>query len=182
MATSSGKDHTLRNVTMYWVKCSKDKPEPAFGTSGPKWSIEIRTKSKEQSAEWKALGINVKLTEGDDGVFYRASLRKQTHKKDGTPYAPVVFVNGQLEEVDPATVANGSVGNIRIWTNPFELKDPKTGAILKSGTAVMLMKVQLVKHVVYVRTERQEFEMIDTEVVNPTNKHAEPDEPDDANF
>ena len=49
----------LKNLEVHWVKLHPDYPAAAFGDSGPKWEMKIRTKDKAQKAEWEALGVKL---------------------------------------------------------------------------------------------------------------------------
>lgn len=159
----------FKNVTMYWVKLDPKKPAPAFGDGGPKWEFQARTKDKAQAKEWKDNFINVKLVQDDDTgeVYNKASFRKATTKANGEAQLPVKVVNGSLEEIDPNTVGNGSICNIRVFQYDYEVKSKQPGGPSKKGKATMLMQVQITKLVKYVPKPRDDdFEMTETEVVD----------------
>ena len=165
----------LKNLEVYWVKLHPDYPAAAFGDSGPKWEMKIRTKSKEQKAEWEALNIKPKLKEDSTGTYYEATLRKPTTKKAkkgeevGEPNNPVAVVGGDLSAIDPHSIGNGSIVNAQIFQYPFEMKD-KQGKVLKSGVSTMLMKVQVVKLKKYVPREGESFDMEEMEVIEPSDE------------
>ena len=149
-----GRTFTLSDVEVYWVKCDPDNPAPAFEESGrPKWEIQIRTTSAAQNKEWRDAGIATKVKE-DEGtgerLYWFATLRKPAIKADGTPAKPVKFVDGNLDNVDPNTVGNGSRCNIRVFSVPYEIKSK--GKVTKSGTSNMPTDVQVLLHKVYTPT------------------------------
>lgn len=163
----------VRNITGRWFKLSEQYPAPAFGDSGPKWEFIGVAKNKAQADEWKALNIRVKAAEVDGRIEYTAKFQKACLKrlKAGQDVqeknkAPKV-VNGSLKEIDPQTLANGSVVNIEIFQHPFEVKSDKPGGPTKKGISTILMSVQVVKHVVYVAKPREGFDMTETETVMP---------------
>lgn len=166
----------LKNLEVHWVKLHPDYPAAAFGDSGPKWEMKIRTKSKEQKAEWEALNIKPKLKEDASGTYYEATLRKPTHKKpkkgqeEGEPNLPVKVVGGSLSAIDPRSIGNGSIVNARVYQYPYDMKDPKTGKVLKTGISTMLMDVQVTKLKKYEPREGESFEMEDMEVIEPSDE------------
>lgn len=171
----------LKNVEMHWVKLDPKKPAPAFGDGGPKWEFQARAHTKEQRDEWKALNINVKPVEDEETgkVYYKTSFRKPITKKDGEPQAPVTVVSASLEPLDPNTIGNGSLCNIRIFQYDYEVKSKQPGGPSKKGIATMLMSVQVTKLVKYVPKERDDdFEMAEMEVVEPADQqsHGEDDD------
>jgi hypothetical protein len=163
----------LKNVQMYWVKCDPDRPNAKMDKDKPQWEVQIRTKDKNQAAEWKANHIKVTLVEGDDGVYYRANLKKKAKKKDGTPNTAPEFVNGKREYVDPNTVGNGSIGNIRIFSYEYpSAAGPKMTS--------MLMGVQVTTLNEYVPKKRDdEWDEVET-VVNKAGGMQDNSDEDDA--
>jgi hypothetical protein len=152
----------LKNVELHWAKLSPKFPNKTFKEDGV-WEVQIRTRNKKQAQEWKEANLSVKAEEDDQGIFYRAMLRKAVKKKDGSNNAPVKVVNGHLEEIDPISIGNGSVANVRLFQYEYEVG---TGKQKKSGTASMLMAVQVTTLNEYVPKPREDdFEMTDT-VVN----------------
>ena len=162
----------LKNVSLFWVKLDPKRPEAAFGDGGPKWQVQIRTYDKAQRDEWHALNIKTKPQEDDGKIVYVGHLRKPTHKKDGEANAPVKVVNGQLEDLDPNTVGNGSVANCRIYQYDYEVKKKEGAGVLK-GVATMLMAVQVTKLKVYEQKPREDdFDPTETEIVKPDAEQA----------
>jgi hypothetical protein len=132
----------LYDVEIYFAKLGK--PNGKFNKENPTWELQIRTTDKEKKKEWEAIGLTVKAIVPDDGdTYFRANLKKKSIKSDGTPNEPVKLIDGKLRPIDPNTIGNGSIGNIRVFE--YEYKDPM-GATKKGFT---LMTVQLTKHIVY---------------------------------
>ena len=111
--------------------------------------------------EWEALNLPVKAVVPDEGVpYYRVNLRKKSIKEDGDSSSPVSVVDGKLNPIDPDSIGNGSIGNIRV----FQYEYSNAG---KKGTASVLMGMQLTKHIVYTPQARDDdFEETDTETVS----------------
>jgi len=150
----------IKNVEMYFAKLNPKRPNAKFNKKNPTWEVQIRTTDKAQSKEWEKLGLSVKAFIPDDGApFYRVNLRKKSIKEDGEPSSPVSIVDGKLNPVDPDTIGNSSVGNIRV----FQYEYTSEG---KKGIASVLMAVQLTKHLVYTPPARDDdFEETETEMV-----------------
>jgi hypothetical protein len=132
----------LYDVEIYFAKLGK--PNGKFNKENPTWELQIRTTDKEKKKEWEAIGLTVKAIVPDDGdTYFRANLKKKSIKSDGTPNEPVKLIDGKLRPIDPNTIGNGSIGNIRVFE--YEYKDPM--GVTKKGFT--LMTVQLTKHIVY---------------------------------
>jgi len=175
----------LKNVSLYFCKLDPKKPVTNFNPDG-QWEIQIRTSSKAQAKEWKDLGVKVKTDEEDGKIVYKANLKKKAMKKDPEDdkklikAAPVKVVNGMLEEIDPTTIGNGSIGNVRLFQYEYKAGKGKDGKAIKAGTANMLMEIQLTKHIVYVRPPREDdFEQTDTETI--VGEGLGDEEPEDLN-
>jgi hypothetical protein len=169
----------LKNVELHWVKLDPKRPNTTFDKDG-KWEVQIRTTDKSQAKEWKDANLKVDVVDSDDGVYYKAMLRKSSKKKDGESNAPVKVVNGSLEDIDPNHVGNGSVGNVRLFQYEYETG---VGKAKKKGIASMLMAVQVTTLNEYIPKPREDdFEMTET-VVNkiadnqPAPSDAEEDDP-----
>jgi hypothetical protein len=165
----------LKNCEVHYVKCDPKHPNANFNKKNPTWEVQIRTTSLEQKKEWDALGLKPKLLVGKEGSEnegepiltedgkkqWRVNLKKKSITKDGDKASPVKVVNGGLEDIDPNTVGNGSVANVRIYQYEFTADG-------KKGLASVLMAMQLKKHIVYTPKARDDdFEMEDTETINP---------------
>jgi hypothetical protein len=152
----------IKNAELYFCKLNRKRPNDKFNKENPTWECQIRTSDKEVKKVWEAMGLSVKAIVPDDGpTYFRVNLRKKSIKKDGSPASPVKCVNGKLDEVDPDTIGNGSIGNVRVFQYPFE----KNG---KKQLVSVLMGVQLVKHILYKpKAMDDEFEETESEVTDP---------------
>ena len=128
----------------YWSKKEKD-PLKAI----PTWEVQIRTSDRDVMQYWKSCGLNPKAKVPEDGsdVYFAVSLKKkawyferETNKK--VEMTPPQVVDFDMNEVDPNTISNGSIANIRVVqrTRP-------------DGTVMNFLEgVQLIKHIEYVPT------------------------------
>jgi len=126
----------LSNVELFFAKLDPANPNSRFDKENPTWEVQIRTKEKAVAKGWKEQNLRVTPDENDDGVFYRANLKKKSKKRDGTDMAPVNVVAGDLSPVDPATIGNGSVANLSVFQYDYTMNG-------KDGVASMLMGVQV---------------------------------------
>jgi len=126
----------LSNVELFFAKLDPANPNSRFDKENPTWEVQIRTKDKAIAKEWKAKNLRVTPDENDDGVFYRANLKKKSKKRDGSDMAPVNVVAGDLSPIDPATVGNGSIANLSVFQYDYNMAG-------KEGIASMLMGVQI---------------------------------------
>jgi hypothetical protein len=149
----------LKNVELFFAKLDENKPNARFDANNPTWEVQIRTRDKKQAKEWKDLNVNVKTDDDDNGVFYKATLKKKTKKANGEPQNPVNLVGGGLAPIDPNTLGNGSIGNVRIYQYNYEVGGRK-------GIASMLMAVQVTTLKEYTPKPREDdFEMTEMEVI-----------------
>jgi hypothetical protein len=161
----------ISNVEVFFVKCDPNRPNAKFNKKNPTWEVQIRTTDKEVKKAWEAMKLGVKAVVPDEGVpYFRVNLRKKSIKADSEPAGPVEVVNGDMKPIDPNSVGNGSVANIRI----FQYEYPKdTGG---TGTASVLMGIQVVKHIVYTpKTRDDDFQQHDTETIHPDDNDDAPD-------
>jgi hypothetical protein len=167
----------LRKCELWWIKCDPKKPNPTFDKENPRWEVQIRTTDKSQMQDWKAVNLKPKSVTDEDGnhLYWKINLQKKSKKSDNeTPLAPVKFVDGGLNDIDPNTVGNGSVGDVRLFQYDYETG---TGKNKKKGIASMLMAVQVTKHIVYTPPQREDdFEMQDTEVIEHQDSLGEGEE------
>ena len=184
----------IKNAAMFFIKCDPKRPDGKYNKANPSWECQLRTSDPEQRDLWKKMNLNVRLLtkkseedgddDGDDAVKvplldengkkqWRVNLKKGSIKKDKTPADPVKVINGQLEDVDPNTIANGSIGNIRVFQYEYKLEDGK------EGIASMLMAIQVTRHIVYVPKPREDdFDTTETEVIHQAPAGASPDDYD----
>ena len=155
----------LKDCEIHYLKADPDRPNRKYDKENPTWEVQLRTRDKVQKAEWKALDLPVKDVIPEDGspAYTKVSLRKRTIKKDKTEASPVEVVDGKKKPVDPNTVGNGSMANVRI----FQYEFPKKGG--GTGTASVLMGLQITKHIKYVPKPREDDfdDDEETEVVEP---------------
>lgn len=149
----------LKNVELFFAKLEPKRPNDRFDSENPTWEVQIRTNDKAQAKEWKNMNINVRPDENDDGVFYKATLKKKSKKRDGSDNNPVTLVNGSLEPIDPNTLGNGSKANVRVYQYEYNVGG-------KEGIATMLMAVQVTELREYTPKPREDdFEMVETKVI-----------------
>lgn len=149
----------IKNAEVYFCKVNPTRPNAKFNKKNPTWEVQIRTTSKEQKKDWEKLNLAVKAVVPDEGEpFFRVNLRKKSIKEDGEPSSPVTVVDGKLDPINPDSIGNGSVANVRI----FQYEYSNEG---KKGIASVLMALQLTKHIVYAPPARDDdFETTDTQV------------------
>jgi hypothetical protein len=159
----------LNNVKLYFVKCDPKRPNAFYNKENPTWEVQIRTHDRVQAKEWESQGIPLKVVipdpEKDDaetvkaGPYWKTVLRKRSKKKDDDgnltiANGPVEVMDGHLNDIDPNTIGNGSIGNLRI----FQYDYPKGEG---TGTATVLMGIQVTTHKLYTPT-RETFGQTET--------------------
>jgi len=161
----------LKNVELFYPRLDPKKPNAKFNKEQPTWEVQIRTRDKKVKNEWVALNLKPKTVEDDDGkVFYSVTLRKKSKKKDGEVNQPVKVIDGGLNDINPMSIGNGSVGNVRIFQ--YEYGD-------EGKIASMLMAVQITKLNEYIpKASDDEFEMTETEIVRVADADGGDDEDD----
>lgn len=152
----------IKNAEIWHLRADPKRPNAKFNPANPTWEVQIRTYSKEQKKEWEGLGLSVKAVVPDEGApYWRVNLKKKSIKKGGDAASPVDVVNGKMKPIDPATVGNGSVANIRLFEYTYPKKDGKG-----DGTAFVLMGIQITKLKIYDAPARtDDFEETETEVI-----------------
>lgn len=160
----------IKRAELWYPHLDPQRPNNRFDKENPQWDIQLRTSSKVTKAEWEALGIKTKAVIPDDGpAYWTANLRKRTLKRDGSSTEPVKVVDGSQDYLDPNTIGNGSVGNIRIYQ--YEGKD-KAGS---SKLVAVLMEIQVTKLIKYKHEPRESFTNEDTEIIDPRAHEIEED-------
>ena len=158
----------LNNVEIFYARLDPQRPNAKFNKENPTWEMQIRTTSKATKKEWEALNLGVKMMENEETeeIFYRANLRKRSKTREGEPAKPVEVVDGKKNPIDPNTIGNGSIGNVRIYQYPYGDDSGKT--------ATVLMKVQLTKHIVYTPADYDDdFEETETETIREEDEEDE---------
>jgi len=127
----------LKNVELHWPKLDPKNPVSPFGT--PVWELQVRSRDKAVAKEWKEIGCNVKTTDDDEGIYYFVNLkRKAIYEKTGEAASPVIVVDAAVMPIDPTSIGNGSIGNVQLFTKPYEFAG-------RSGIKVELKAVQVTK-------------------------------------
>ena len=149
----------IRDAELFWAKL--DSPVNPFNAEYPHWEIQIRTRDKDQSKEWKNHGLHVTLKEDDDGTFYQVNLKRKAFTKDGKERPPVQVVDMQLMPVDRSIVGNGSVGNVQLDTYEYTMNG-------KTGTGFSIKAIQIKRLVEYKANSGLAFDTDgQTEIVVP---------------
>jgi len=151
----------VKNVQLWWAN-NLAKPSSPFGEEI--YDLQVRV-PKKRAAELAEFG----KVRDIDGMAV-INVRKKAFKADGTPSKKPAVVDGSKEPIDPRTVGNGSIGNIRLRLNDYQILHPKTGKVTKEGTKVNLEGVQVTKLVVFTPTGGGDFNDFDEEetvVVEP---------------
>lgn len=173
----------IKNCPIYYVRCDPKHPNASYSKTNPTWEVQLRTSDPAQKEEWIAANLNVRLMKYKDDAKdadgediggmpilddngkrqWRVNLKKRSKAKDGSPAAPVKVVAGSLEDMNPNTVGNGSIANVRVFQYTFPDKVDGT-----TKTASILMAIQLRKHVVYVPKSHDDmFEEEGMDTVDP---------------
>ena len=161
----------LNSVELWFVKANPKRPNNKFNKKNPTWECQIRTTDKAKKKAWEEAGLQVKAVLPDDDTppFYRVNLRKKSIKTSDEPSSPVIVVNGARQPLDPDTIGNGSIGNVRVFQYEYT---KETGG---KGLASVLMGIQVTKHIVYKPKVRDDdFGDAETETVGSLD-----DEPSD---
>jgi hypothetical protein len=142
----------LKNCPLFYCKVDPKRPNSKFNRENPTWEVQIRTTNKDQKKEWEQANLLVKPVVPDDGPpYWRVNLRKKSIRSNGEASTPVELIDGKLQPVDPNTVGNGSVGNVKVYQYEYEKK--QGGG---KGIVSVLMGIQLVKHVLYTPKPRDD--------------------------
>jgi len=163
----------IKNCEIWFAKVDPKRPNPKFDPKNPTWEVQMRTSDKAVLKYWKECDLKEpKAVIPDEGEpYFRINLKKKSIRKDGDPADPVQVVNMQREPVDPNSIGNGSIANIRVFQYPYP--DKATG---EERISSILMGIQLIKHIVWIPKPGEDFEDEgETEVIMP-----ETDEDDEA--
>lgn len=164
----------LKNVEIHYAHLDPERPNKKYNPKNPTWELQLRTKDPAVKAEWASLNMNFKpvMDKDNETVFshWRCNLKKQSFKADGSKAAPVQVVNGKGQDVDPNTIGNGSIANIRIFQHEYEFEG-------KKGIKSILMAVQLVRHIVYVPKPMEDFDEANTETIAPAEGETATEQP-----
>jgi len=161
----------LSDCELWFCKLDPKRPNNKFNKKNPTWECQIRTSNKETKKVWESHNLNVKAVVPDEGQpYFRVNLRKKSIKEDGDNASPVNVIDGNMGELDPNTIGNGSIGNVRV----FQYEYPKEGG--GKGVASVLMGVQVTRHIVYKAKPRDDdFGQTDMETIDNTEQDADPE-------
>lgn len=169
----------FNNVEIWHIKCDPKRPNSKYNKKNPTWEVQMRTKDRAQKDEWVKGNLRPHpVREDEEGpvLYWRVNLRRKTVKSNGELADPPEVVNGLREPVDPNTVGNGSIANVRVFQYPYTNEDEN-----EEGVANVLMGIQLVRHILYKpkKGQREDFGEVETEVVAPPEASNDDDGDDD---
>lgn len=158
----------IRNVEFWYPRLVR--PNAMFDPQKPRWEVQIRTSDMNQYKELMALGLNLKFKQEDDGSqYWFTTLGKRSTKQDGSAATPIEVVDGKKEPINPDTIGNGSIGNIRLFESSYE-------RLGKPAKRFSLMGVQITKLKLYKsKGPREEFDEEDMEIQPAEDYDAETD-------
>jgi len=164
----------IDNCELWYVKLNPEKPEKSRDKDKPDyWTLQIRTTDKAVRDEWKEKNLNPKPVVPDEGEpYFKVNIRRKTVNASGKEADCPDLIDGNLNPIDPDTVGNGSVGNVRIFQYDYQNE-------FGTGIASVLMGCQLTKHILYTPQVGEEFAKATTEVVTPETKAMPEDEEDE---
>lgn len=148
----------IYDVTVFWVKLNPNKPERYQGKGPAKNGLQIRVtdRAKKEALE-KEYGFKFLPKEDTETgkLYYQTSINAYTYAsgpdktEDVTrPNDPVEVITGNREPIDPDTIGNGSVVNIR-----FRTKEDKSSRTLTG--------VQVTKLIKYTPRQAEEFDVVE---------------------
>ena len=152
----------IKNVEFYWAKLGKPVENQFSGDM--QWELQIRVPAS-RAKDLEPLGtVKHPIVDGKENtkVSY-VNTRKKSVRVDGTPAQPVRVVDAAKNEIDGSTIGNGSKGHVIVMQKPFEIKNPKTGKVTKSGIATSLSAVQVLELVEYKGSSNKITDMFDVE-------------------
>lgn len=155
----------LNKVSLWFIKCDPKNPSRKMNPNDPQWEVQIRTTDPAENERWLAMGLPAKFFippgKGPADGYFRVNLNKRAFRKDGTSAQPVEVVTGNLQPLDPNTIGNESIGNLRLL--PRDYKD-RQGNSKKAWT---LMGVQVTRLVPYDGGGARSFESDEYSVDKP---------------
>jgi len=164
----------LKNIEGWWFKLVPSMPDK-YDPKKPTWNFQARTTDKAQVKEWKENHLTVKAVREDKDdeeskiLYWKCIMGKKVTNSDGKPAQPV-SINSSKGDVDPASLGNGSIVNVRLYQYPYTFEG-------KSGIANSLQSIQLVKHIVYERPAGEDFDEVETETVAQEVQESEEETP-----
>lgn len=164
-ASKSDSDTTnmiVKNVEFFWAKLGKPVENQFSGDM--QWELQARVPASRRDDIEQLGTVKHPMVDGkeDKKVVY-VNLRKKAIKMDGTAAAPVRVVDAAKNELDGSIIGNGSKGNIIVMRKPYEIKNPKTGKVTKTGISSALSAVQVTELVEYRTSGNKITDMFDVE-------------------
>lgn len=181
----------FKKCKLQYLYLEENRPNKRYNKTNPTWEVQLITDDPDQRQEWIDGNLRVSLVVGKKGTEnegeailneygkkqWRVNLHKKTLKIDPktkqlVPALPVTVVDGNQDPIDPGTLANGCVGNVRVFQRDYVDEETK-----EERVANILMAIQITKHVIYKRkTYADSFDNEETEVIQP---EGEPSNSDD---
>ena len=141
----------VRDAELHWAKLVR--PVEPFGTL--QWELQLRTRDKDVAEGWKKdFYLTVKPEEDDDGMYYKANVKRKALKKDGDKNTAPEVLDGNKKSIDGNIVGNGSVGNVMLFQYPYEVGGRK-------GVSSILSKVQVTSLKEYTPSTEIDFDVMD---------------------
>jgi len=152
----------VKNVEFFWAKLGKPVENQFNGDY--QWELQVRVPAK-RAKDLEVLGtVKHPVKDGvEDKTVAYVNLRKKSVKVDGSAAAPVRVVDAAKNEMDGSIIGNGSKGNVIVMQKPYEIKNPKTGKVTKSGIATSLSAVQVLELIEFKKSGNKITDMFDVE-------------------
>lgn len=173
----------IENVELWWAKVDAERPVKGQADESDRWEVQLRTTDKALATKWAKENVKFKplkrvvkdamgepqtdefgepLKEviiADNGKpYFAVKVSKKTRKADGSAQQPVKVVLGDLSDLDPSKIGNGSIGNVRVFQYDYNYKG-------KEGVANMLMAIQITTLNEYVsQSSEDSFTMVKTKI------------------
>jgi len=151
----------LKEVEIWYPRLKT--PSSRFSKTNPEYSIQLRTYDKAVKQDWADQGLNPKVVVDEDTgkMYWKLNLSKKSLKSDGS-LAPVPSCIGpKLESIDPDTVGNGSIADVRIFMREYQDTEgrPKRKPVIQG---IQLRK--LVERAPFTKTDGEEFDELDVDL------------------
>ena len=174
----------LLNQEIHFARLTATRFDPnRLDPTKPNWGLQCRTTDKAVRKQWIDMGIKPRTVRVDpadeesDVLYYSVNFRKNVWKmvkatEERTKNTPPEVVNGKQVPIDGNSIGNGSIANLKLRRREFELAGVKK-------VAYTLLGVQVVKHLIYVGEDMEDFGDCETETILPgAAPAAEADESD----
>jgi hypothetical protein len=152
--SANQKTIIVKNVTFSWVKL--DTPIDNF--TGDKMIYDIQCSVPVARAADLEQFRKVRPVKGDEGMVC-INLSKNAVLRSGEDGKKVRVVDAFKKEMDSKIIGNGSIGNVMVLQDDYEILHPKTKAVIKSGTSSMLVAIQVTTLKEFVRKDSIDFDM-----------------------